>query len=517
MLTSFHSRAQDAFHPAPSLEAPATTKLTASSSLPADAEVVGTLVELNGELKELGLDRATLKAAGFEGKAGQTLVMPRAKGPTLIIIGAGESAKLDAGRLRDAAAAFARAASTQKHLALSLPNTRVPLPVAAQVLTEGVLLARYRYRVYKRTSEQDPPLGALTLVAASGALDEVQQGMERGGVTSRVAGLARDLANAPASLLTAARMADVAKALAKECGLGVEIFDGEALAKLGCGGILGVNAGSVEPPRMIKLTYLPKGVRGEAIEPIGRVALIGKGIMFDSGGLGLKPNDLVHATMKGDMSGAGAILAAMTALQALGCKVAVTAYLMCTDNMPSGTAMRLGDVLTVRGGKTVEVINTDAEGRLVMSDGLVLATEQKPRPDAIVDIATLTGACQRALGILSAGVLGNNQALVEQVKAAGEQTGDTVWQLPLDRRYREELESEIADLKNVGGDNAGAITAGLFLEEFVDGVPWAHVDMAGTARAERDNSWRSKGATGYGARLLVDFLLNFTPPADSRH
>jgi len=253
------------------------------------------------------------------------------------------------------------------------------------------------------------------------------------------------------------------------------------------------------------------------MEPVGHASLVGKGIVFDAGGLGIKPNDMVHATMKSDMSGAGAILAAMTALRELGRRVAVTAYLMCTDNMPSGTAMHLGDVLTVRGGRTVEVINTDAEGRLVMADALVLSTEQDPRPDAILDFATLTGACQRALGRLSAGVMGNDQGLIDQVRAAGERTDETVWQLPLDHRLRHELDSTVADVRNVGGDDAGAITAALFLELFVDGLPWAHVDMAGTARTERDLPWRPKGATGYGTRLLIDFLLNFTPPAAVHH
>ncbi|RKH71975.1 leucyl aminopeptidase [Corallococcus interemptor] len=518
MLTSFHSRAQAEFHPAPSIEPPEETKLAVSPSLPKDAGCVGTFVGTGEGVKGAGVDAAFLKAAGFEGKAGQTLVVPQKDGPPLVVVGVGGKAGLDAGRLRDAAAAFARAVGQQTRLALQLPELgSVPVELAAQALTEGVLLARYRYRPYKRQSEQEPPLESLTLVAGQEDTDAVEQGMVRGGIHARATAFARDLANAPATLLTAARMAEVAEGLAKRCGLEVEVFDGEALARLGCGGLLGVNAGSAEPPRMIKLTYTPGGSKGEAVQPVGRVSLVGKGIMFDSGGLGLKPNDLVHATMKGDMSGAGAILAAMTALKSLGCRTAVTAYLMCTDNMPSGTAMKLGDVLTVRGGKTVEVINTDAEGRLVMSDALVLSTEQSPRPDAIVDIATLTGACQRALGLLSAGVLGNDQALVEQVKDSGERTGDTVWQLPLDRRLRPELESEVADLKNVGGENAGAITAGLFLEEFVGGLPWAHIDMAGTARAERDNAWRSKGATGYGTRLLIDFLMGFKPTRETRH
>lgn len=235
--------------------------------------------------------------------------------------------------------------------------------------------------------------------------------------------------------------------------------------------------------------------------------------MYDSGGISLKPSDAVHATMKNDMSGAGAILAAMTALPALACPTAVTAYLMCTDNMPSGTATKLGDVLSIRGGTTVEVLNTDAEGRLVMADALVLATEEPT--DAIVDIATLTGACLRALGAEIAGVFGNDQPLVTQVLAAARDTGEPAWQLPLARRYRAELDSDVADIKNMGGPNGAAIHAALFLEDFVAGVPWAHIDIAGPAQNDKAASWRPRGCTGFGARLLTELALNFRPVRSS--
>jgi leucyl aminopeptidase len=212
------------------------------------------------------------------------------------------------------------------------------------------------------------------------------------------------------------------------------------------------------------------------------------------------------------MSGAAAILAAMSVLSELGCTSAVTGYLMCTDNMPSGTAMALGDVITMRGGTTVEVINTDAEGRLVMADALVLATEEPT--DAIIDIATLTGACMRALGTQVAGVMGNRQELVDQVRAAADATDEPVWQLPLEPRYRKELDSKVADLKNLGGANAGAITAGLFLAEFVGDVPWAHLDIAGTAQSAQDAGWQTAGCSGFGARLLVRLAMDFTAPAN---
>ncbi|XXF76211.1 leucyl aminopeptidase [Myxococcaceae bacterium GXIMD 01537] len=494
-------------------------KLHVSKSAPADAGAIGIPVAVEGEVpRELGVDRATLSAAGFEGKVGQSLVIPRKAGSALLAVGIGAEADNSLASLRNFAAAFARAGSNYKHLAVTLPDLPGVAPdAAAMAVVEGVLLARYRYRPLKRKTQQEPPLEQLTILSPSLPLDEVKRGVERGRRTAQAAELARDLSNAPATLLTARRFEEIARVVAESSGLDIEVFDEKELARLGCGGMLGVNAGSSEPPRLIKLTYRPKDARGKPIEPAGRISLIGKGIMYDSGGLGLKPNDLVHAAMKTDMSGAAAILAAMSALKGLGATSFVTGYLMCTDNMPGGKAMRLGDVLTARGGKTVEVLNTDAEGRLVMMDGLVLATEEQPPPDAILDIATLTGACERALGNDNAGVMGNHQGVIDQVRAAAEKTDETVWQFPLDKRLRKELDSEVADIKNIGGVNAGQITAGLFLEEFVAGTPWAHIDMAGTSRVDSDKGWRSKGATGYGARLLIDFILSFNPPREARH
>lgn len=513
---SLHAGVQSGYDPAPSLAKPTTAKINLSPSVPKAAGSVGIPVGTDGEIpNELGLDRAALTAAGFDGKVGQTLVVPRPSGPTYVVFGVGPRAELDAARLRDAAAAFARAASRHPHLALPMVGADgMTKDDAAQALAEGALLARYRFNSLRRQPDREPALAELTLVSGADTKD-IQAGIDRAGVTARAVYLARDLANAPATLLTARRMAEIAQALAPECGLEVEVFDGDALAKMGCGGMLGVNAGSAEPPRLIKLTYRPKDARGKPVDPVGNISLVGKGIMFDSGGISLKPNDLIHATMKTDMSGAAAVLASMTTLKALGCRASVTGYLMCTDNMPSGAALKLGDVLTIRGGKTVEVQNIDAEGRLVLADGLILSTEQNPRPDAIVDIATLTGACQRALGSSSAGVIGNQQDLIDQVEAAAARTDETVWQLPLDARYRKELDSEIADIKNVGGENAGAITAALFLQEFVADIPWAHLDIAGTARVDSDDSWRSRGATAFGTRLLIDLLMTFRAPGDA--
>ena len=515
---SFHAEAVADFHPAPSVGEVTATRISVSKTVPRNAGGIGIPVGVDGDVpKDLGLDRATLEAAGFEGKIGQSLVIPRAGVPALIAVGIGTKDERDLTTLRHAAAVFARAGGHYRHLVATLPDIGSVAPkIAAQALVEGVLLARYRYRPLKRTTQQEPPLEELTIVSPSNSVERLKNGIERGRITARATELARDLSNAPATLLTARRLAEIAKIVADGSGLDIEILDEKALAQLGCGGMLGVNAGSSEPPRLIKLMYRPKDDRGRPRKPVGRMSLVGKGIMYDSGGISLKPNDPVHAAMKTDMSGAAAILAAMSALSVLGCKSAVTGYLMCTDNMPGGKAMRLGDVLTARGGKTVEVLNTDAEGRLVMMDGLVLATEEQPPPNAIVDIATLTGACERALGNDNAGVMGNHEGFVDQVKAAAAATDETVWQFPLDRRLRRELDSEVADLKNVGGVNAGQITAALFLEEFVAGVPWAHIDIAGVSRVETDKTWRSKGATGFGTRLLIELALSFSPPRAPR-
>ena len=485
----------------------AQVAIGAAPSPPPDADAVGVLVATAGAVPdEVGHDRAALDAAGFAGKVGQALVLPRSDGPPLVVVGVGEPGTLDADGLRNAAGTFARTAGSRARLALLLPSLEGINPrLAGQVATEGVLLAGYRYDVLQ-TGDGGVGLEALTLVADDGHAADVEAGARRGQVLAGACALSRDLANCPPAHLRAEAMAAVAERLGPASGLEVEVFDEAALVELGCGGLLGVNAGSYDEPRMIKLSYRPASG-----DPSGHLTLVGKGIMYDSGGISLKPADGTHATMKNDMSGAGAVLAAMTALRAIDCRTAVTGYLMCTDNMPSGTALKMGDVITMRGGKTVEVTNTDAEGRLVMGDALVLATEEPT--DAIVDIATLTGAALRALGPEVAAVIGNDEGLVDQIRAASAATDEPVWQLPLARRYRKYLNSDVADMNNLGGVHAGAITAALFLVELVGEHPWAHIDIAGTAQADAPDAWRVAGCTGFGARLLVELADSFTAPA----
>ncbi len=482
-----------------------SVSVASARSIPKSATAVGVAVATKGPVpRQLGLSRPALEANGFTGAAGQTMVVPTSAG-VVVAIGVGDPGSIDAAGLRLAAAAFVRAASKHAELATTLADVDGVDPAAAgQAVVEGVLLGSYRYVGLKTDAAAGSKLSSLTLVTGDKRRRQVDAGIERGHIVAGAAALARELANTPPTYLNANDIAERAVAIGAANGVDVEVFNKDQLEQLGCGGMLGVNKGSVEPPRMVKLTYTPRN-------PTGHLALVGKGIMYDSGGISLKPSDGFHQMMKMDMSGAAAVLSTMSALKDLKCKTKVTAYLMCTDNMPSGSALKLGDVLTMRNGKTVEIHNTDAEGRLVLADGLSLASEL--RPDAIVDIATLTGAVLTALGASIAGVLGNNQGLIDQVAARSAAVDEPVWQLPLEtKRYRKLLDSTSADMKNIGGPYGGTITAAVFLSEFVADVPWAHLDIAGPMMVDGDDGIYSKGATGFGTRLLIDLACNFSAP-----
>ena len=426
------------------------------------------------------------------------MVIPRREGATLVAVGVGDAPT--PGDLRDAAAAFVRAAGRHSVLACDLVDAGSSTQADAGAVTEGLMLASYRYPGITAKPSMSSSIESVTLFGSASSRP-LEAGVRHGSVTARAAVLARDLANTPPAHLNARDLEVIALRLGREHGFGVEVFDEDALAEMGCGGLLGVNRGSEEPPRLLKLTYSPRS-------PRGHVALVGKGVMYDSGGISLKPSDAFHVVMKMDMSGAAAVLSTMTALRDLRCRTAVTGYLVCTDNMPSGSALKLGDVLTMRNGKTVEIHNTDAEGRLILADGLSLAVEEAP--DAIIDIATLTGAAMAALGPDVAAVLGSDQGLVDRLRNAADSTGEPIWQMPLESdRYRKLLDSNVADMRNIGGPYGGCITAAIFLSEFTGDVPWAHLDIAGPMKVDGDEAWRSKGATGFGTRLLIDTVLSW--------
>ncbi|MBI4884496.1 MAG: leucyl aminopeptidase [Actinobacteria bacterium] len=477
-----------------------TTTVLVTRSVPDKVAAIGVPVFTAGAVpRAIGLSRAALIKHGFEGKPGQTLVVPSPTGPTHIAVGLGDPGRPTTAALRNAAAALVRAAGKRASLATTLADVPgVEASRAAQAVVEGALLAAYRFGGIKKEPNKTT-LTELVLVVGAARANAARVGSERGQTTAAAASMARDLANTPPGYMAARHIAEKAVAVGHACGLQVEVFNRDQLAEMGCGGMLGVNAGSTEPPRMVRLTYAPRNASGH-------LAMVGKGVMFDSGGLSLKPSDGM-ITMKMDMSGAAAVLSAMSTLKALRCKTKVTGYLMCTDNMTGGGATKLGDVLTFRNGKTAEIHNTDAEGRLVLADGLSLAVEDKP--DAIVDIATLTGACMVALGTKLAGVIGNNQPFIDAVRAAADTADEQVWQLPLEKAYRKLLDSNVADMRNIGGPHGGAITASLFLSEFVGDVPWAHLDIAGPMAVDADDGWLSKGATGFGTRLLIELALSF--------
>lgn len=479
--------------------------VSTARSAPTSATAVGLAVSSRGAVpRQLGLNRAALEANGFEGKVGQVLAVPNGHG-VMVAIGIGESDSVTANDLRTAAAAFGRAVAKHARLATNLGDVDgVDAAAAGQAVVEGVLLASYRYTGLKNDPKNASRLERLTLVTGAKRSKDTAKGADRGRHIAAAAAFARELANTPPTYLNAKDIAAKAVDIGSAAGLHVEVFNKDQLEQMGCGGILGVNRGSTEPPRMVKLTWSPKN-------PTGHLALVGKGIMYDSGGISLKPSDNFHQNMKMDMSGAAAVLATMGALKDLKVKAKVTAWLMCTDNMPSGSALKLGDVLTMRNGKTVEIHNTDAEGRLVLADGLSLAVEEAP--DAIVDIATLTGAALVAVGDGIAPVLGTNQALVDQLIERSEAIDEPIWQLPLaSKRYRKLLDSVVADMRNIGGPYGGTITASIFLSEFVGEVPWAHLDIAGPMMVASDEGIYAKGATGFGTRLLIDLASQFTPP-----
>jgi leucyl aminopeptidase len=449
-----------------------------------------------------GFDRKALKRLGFEAKAEQVQLLGGGRS-LRYALGLGDPAKFTPTVLRRAAGALARAASKQERLAVVLPEALQLAPeVAAQAVTEGVLLGSYEYLDLK----SKPTPSALSRVDVVGIGAEGAVGIERGRVIADAVRATRDLVNEPGGSMTAKRLARAARRLGKAAGFDVTVLGRKEIASAGLGGLLGVNRGSEQPPRFIELHWKPTG--GEVR---GTVALVGKGITFDTGGMSMK-TAAGMMTMKNDMAGAAAVLGAFAAIARLRPSVEVRGYIPATDNMTGGDATRPGDVLRIRNGKTIEVLNTDAEGRLVLADALSVASEAKP--DAIVDLATLTGACVTALGSKIAGVMGNDDGLLGQIEAAAAATGEQVWRLPLPPEYRKQVDSGVADMKNVGNGQAGALVAGLILSEFVgEGIPWAHLDIAGPAFTDADDGEVTRGATGYGVRLITELVTAFAPPA----
>ncbi len=422
----------------------------------------------------------------------------------VIVLGLGKREKFDLDTVRDLTADLCRyLRRTNIDEAASIVHGAgsggLDPAACAQAMAEGAVLGLYTFTRHKSKVEDNKQLNALTLVESDATkLAALEVGVTRGVITAEAANFARDLENEPSNFMTPTDLAAAARQAADEAGLECVILDREEMIELGMGGLLGVAQGSHQPPKFIVLHYKGDPTTDKAI------GFVGKGITFDTGGISIKPAAGMEE-MKGDMSGAATVIATLRALGKLGPRINVTGIACCTENMPSGSAIKPGDVLRAMNGKTMEVVNTDAEGRLVLSDGLSYAVKLELSP--IVDIATLTGAISVALGNVAMGVMSNNDALVEELRAAATQAGEKMWQLPMFEEYKEQIRSEVADMKNTGGRPAGSITAAWFLREFVDDTPWAHIDMAGVDNYEREKGVLVKGASGIPVRTLVAFAL----------
>ena len=489
-------------HPAavrPERRPPLTPEFVAAADAPVDAEAIGFPVFADLTVPAgagAELDQAYARRRGFEGQPGQTLALPGPDGRVVIAVGVGAAADVDGDTLRRAGAALARQAGTATVLATTLAAA-APRPELVAAAVEGIGLATYKFAGHKK----QPPGVTLQRVVVVGGREEI---VKQGAVAVRATLRARDWINTPAQDLTPTRLAAIAGELASAANLSVRIWDEKAIAAERLGGLAGVAAGAEEPPRLIRLAWEPAGATTT-------IALVGKGITFDSGGLSLK-SGAGMMTMKDDMGGAAAVLSAAAAAAELELPVRVVAWVAATENMPSGTAIHPGDVLVARNGTSIEVLNTDAEGRLVLADGLSLAIEEQP--DVVLDVATLTGAQRIALGNGVAAVMGNDDDVVARVIAAGETAGEPFWRLPLVAAYRRLLDSDVADIKNIasspgGAAPAGTIIAGLFLQEFVGDARWAHLDIAAPAWSESDEGWLARGATGWATRTLLELVRGY--------
>jgi leucyl aminopeptidase len=443
--------------------------------------------------------------AGFKAKLGDAWLVTggdEVRAKSILLVGLGKRDELTLDGVRRAGAAVAHKLRARRSAAVTVVDgvaNTIDAGDAVGALVEGLVLGGYSFQRYK-TKAEAPALATVTIVGQSGARS--QRSLDAAVASATATAWARDLVNEPAAAKSPADIVTAATRLLRNKRIKVEAWAGPELTRRKLAGTITVGQGSRRPPRFLRMEYAPSGARAT-------LALVGKGVVFDSGGLSLKPSSGMEQ-MKTDMSGGAAVIAAMSVLAELGVRNRVVGYVPLVENMPGGNAYRLGDVITYRNGKTVEVMNTDAEGRLILADALALAADEEA--DAIIDLATLTGACMVALGPKVAGLMGNHDAWQAQVQQAGDRSGEPLWELPLPKEYRRMLDSEIADMKNVGGSYGGALTAGIFLSEFVDNTPWVHLDIAGPARAEADDGYLRRGGTGFGVRTLVELAQSFRRP-----
>lgn len=459
--------------------------------------VIASVDEALGEL----ITNFILKKDKFEGKFNKTyLLQTYGKIPAnkVLIVGLGEKEKFTSNKLRELSAKIVKKASSikAKKACIDLGKLQFDASLSGQVVAEGALIGDYSFDKYKSKKEDDAKIEEFILVEKdSEKFNKLKIGVEKGERIADAMTFARDLSNEPAQYVTPAKLAEVAKKIE---GVKTKIYEKDDIEKMEMGAFFAVSKGSNEFPKFIHIKYSPAN-------PKKKIAIIGKGITFDSGGLDIKPASSM-LTMKDDMSGAACTLAVMNALKSFNPQVEVHGIIAACENMPGCSAYKPGDILTAKNKKTIEVDNTDAEGRLTLADALCYASELGV--DEIIDIATLTGACMVALGTQAAGIMGNNQELIDKLIKTGEENGERYWQLPMYEEYKDGLKSDVADMKNTGSRYGGASAAGVFLQEFVkEGIKWVHLDIAGVAFLEKPQKELAKGATGVGVRTLINYIL----------
>jgi len=462
-----------------------------------------------------GIVKSVIEAEELKGKEGETVYLhllnnDRLRAQRLLLVGVGEQGdytRTQVSQMAGTAVRLLRGKSV-KSLAI-VPRLETGDDDIASAVVEGSVMATFDPDKYRTVDKEDRTIERL-VVASEGA-DEASlaRGIERGRIIGEAVNLARDMANEPGAYLTPTMMAERAREVANELNLSIDVLDEERMQQEGMGSLLSVARGSDEPAKLIILKYTPEA----PIKSDGLLAFVGKGVTFDSGGISLKPGENMEL-MKYDMTGGATVIAAMQAIAKLKPPIPVLGVVPATENLPSGKATKPGDVVRAMTGKTIEVINTDAEGRLILADAIAYA--KKLGATRIIDMATLTGAVSIALGDVNAAVLGTDQELIDEIIAAGREAGEKFWQLPLDKEYSKQIKSDIADIKNVGGRKAGTITAAAFLKEFADGVSWAHLDIAGTAWGDDAKPYRSKGPTGIAVRTLIRIVARAVEQAEKR-
>src|SRR6266478_3610848 len=464
----------------------------------------------SGFLKDLdkqvgGLISNVIQTEEFAAKEGETayfhLTNSGLKAKRLLLIGCGARDDYKAAQVSQFGGTAARFLRGKNARTIALaPRFEGDAQSAAQMAIQSAVMGLFEPDKYRTRDKEKRELKEIVVVIEGADEKAVQRGAERGGIVGEAVNYTRDLANEPGGYMTPTILAARAKETSRKFGLTFDVLDQKQMEKLGMGSLLGVSRGSDEPPKLIVMKYEP---RKPGRKQKGLLALVGKGITFDSGGISLKPGENMEL-MKYDMTGAATVIGAMQAIAQLKPSIPVLGVAPCSENLPSGKATKPGDILRAMTGKTIEVINTDAEGRLVLADAIAYA--KKLGATQIIDMATLTAAVSIALGDVNTAILGTDQTLIDQVIEAGKEVGEKFWQLPLDDEYTNQIKSDIADIKNVGGKKAGTITAAAFLKEFADDVSWAHLDIAGTAWSDTAQPYRSKGPTGVAVRALIEFI-----------